>query len=61
MDRVCDDCEWFEIVYLESGDARYGFCNKNPPQKINEDGFGVWPKVLIEDWCGSFKKKGECK
>ena len=70
MERLCNDCEFFcpsdglrDVNDLTGYEVDDGECRKNPPEvgdifKLRDGddsrGFGHFPRVLTDDWCGEF-------
>ena len=70
MPRFCNDCEFFcpsdglrDVNDLTGCEVDEGECRRNPPEvgdifKLRDGdegrGFGNFPRVLTDDWCGGF-------
>ena len=70
MERLCIDCEFFcpsdefqDVNDLAGCEVDEGECRRNPPEvgdifKLRDGddrrGFGHFPRVLTDDWCGGF-------
>ena len=58
-DVRCDRCVFWQRV--DAG-AAYGYCRFRAPKPWSQeraDGNqnAFWPKTMLDDWCGSFKRK----
>lgn len=49
-DIYCHKCLFFN---KKIGTDKQGECRVNPP-KLNKSGFGIFPVVFSDEWCGKF-------
>lgn len=51
-DQECSSCQFFYGLdsYPEDG----GECRKNAPIHVDDDGYGHWPSVNGDWWCGAW-------
>ena len=54
----CDMCAWYEPDIYGNASGKEGRCHRAPPL-MQEDGYGVFPAVDENEWCGEFKDKEE--
>lgn len=47
---TCGTCR-FSFLGVQ-GDPLHGLCRRYPP--AYQDGAGVWPEIVADDWCGEF-------
>lgn len=61
LDDTCETCKFHLPARDIYGDFQEsGWCRRFPPQ-IRADGFGVWPVVSPNQWCGEYKISEEIK
>jgi len=62
----CKDCIWFDVQYrsvkeikLIFGKYEVGYCRKHKPVVFTADNqyWGGWPLVDVNDLCGEFRKE----
>lgn len=53
----CQSCRFFE---LHNSEFKIGECKRNPPQQDDYLTTRYWPKVALEDWCGTFEARDPC-
>ena len=64
---TCKNCKWYRITerFNEEGEEydyySTGSCQKRAPVVIKVSGYGDFPIVSSDMWCGDFKNKGGLK
>ena len=60
-EKTCENCKfWDQLACCFYGTEKYvGSCRRFPPYKQFAMGEGVWPKTIMDDWCGEFTENKE--
>lgn len=59
----CKNCRWFDQEHesLVKVSENYGYCRKHKPviYRLENQYYGGWPLVDMEDFCGEFREDRE--
>lgn len=55
---ACDNCAFFKMPMVPAtlGECRVSAPSRSSPQRGDQR--ASWPRVLPEDWCGRYKRRG---